>query len=83
MNNYIKQTSDVNDSTRASAELELKRAPQVAIRPMPITSDMELYLRLGVPDGLVVSSDQPTKIDYSAQNEHAEGQPSIKSESGN
>jgi hypothetical protein len=37
-------------------------------------SDMELYLRLGVPDGLQVSSDQPTKIDYSAQDEHAHGQ---------
>jgi hypothetical protein len=49
---------------------------------MITTSDNELYLRLGVPDGLQVSSDQPTKIDYSAQDEQAHGQGSIKSESG-
>jgi hypothetical protein len=49
---------------------------------MPVMSDSELYFRLGVPDGLQVSSDQPTKIDYSAQDERAHGQGSIKSESG-
>jgi hypothetical protein len=34
---------------------------------MPVMSDMALYLSLGVPDGLLVSSDQPTRIDYSAR----------------
>jgi len=76
VNTNIKQTSDVNDEMRASAELKLTRAPQVKIRLMIHTSDNELYMRLGVPDGLVVSSEQPTKIDYSAQDEHAHGQSS-------
>jgi hypothetical protein len=43
---------------------------------------MSFTLRLGVPDGLQVSSDQPTRIDYSAHDEHAHEQGSIKSESG-
>jgi hypothetical protein len=47
---------------------------------MPQMSDGEIYLRLGVPDGLQVSSDQPTKIDFSAQDEAAHGQTSIKQE---
>jgi hypothetical protein len=36
---------------------------------------------LGVADGLQVNSDQATRIDYSAQDEHAHGQRSIKSDS--
>jgi hypothetical protein len=35
-----------------------------------------------VPDGLETNGTWPQKIDYSAQDEHAHGQSSIKSDSG-
>jgi len=75
--------SDLEGNARESEKLQIaERMPQPRRIEMPIMSDMELYLRLGVPDGLQVSSDQPTKIDFSAQDEAAHGQRSIKSESG-
>jgi hypothetical protein len=81
--NYLYPGSDLEGDARESADLKVGlKMPEIKRRPMPVMSDSELYLRLGVPDGLQVSSDQPTKIDYSAQDEHAHGQGSIKSESG-
>jgi len=59
--------SDLEGDTRESANLEVGlKMPEIKRRPMPVMSDSELYLRLGVPDGLQVSPDQPTKIDYSS-----------------
>jgi hypothetical protein len=83
LNLNSKPGSDLEGDARQSEELQIaQRVPQVKIRPMPVMSDSELYLRLGVPDGLQVSSDRPTKIDFSAQDEAAHGQSSIKSDSG-
>jgi hypothetical protein len=80
-NENTKPGQDLEGSGRESADLQIaKRMPQPRRLEMPVMSDMELYLRLGVPDGLQVSSDQPTKIDYSAQHESADGQTSIKQE---
>jgi hypothetical protein len=69
--NYLNVSSDL-ESKDAREFPDLKvglKMPEITRRPMPVMSDSELYLRLGVPDGLQVSSDQPTKIDYSAQDE--------------
>jgi len=75
--------SDLEGDARESADLKVGlKMPEIKRRPMPVMSDQELYLRLGVPDGLQVSSDQPTKIDFSAQDEAAHGQTSIKQEGG-
>lgn len=48
----IDNTDDTNDSTRASADLQIKRMPATKTYPWPHMSDGEVYLRLNVPDGL-------------------------------
>lgn len=53
------QDSDVNDSARASADLKITRYAGVSKYPMPHMSDNEIYLRLGIPDGLQNDGDQP------------------------
>jgi hypothetical protein len=79
--NYLYPGSDLEGDARESEKLQIaERMPQPRRLEMPKMSDQELYLRLNVPDGLQVSSDQPTKIDYSAQDEHTHGQTSIKQE---
>jgi hypothetical protein len=79
MNNYIENTSDVNDESRESAPLQIaERMPQPRVLPMPAVSDMELYLRLGVPDGLETSGEWPYKNVTASTDEHAEGQRSIR-----
>ncbi len=52
-----------NDDARASETLSIAgiRAT-VRKHPMPPISDMELYLRLGVPDGLQTSGEWPYKL---------------------
>jgi hypothetical protein len=53
MNNYIENTSDVNDEARAVKPLQIaERMPQPVRRAMPAISDLEIGLRLNVPDGL-------------------------------
>ena len=62
MNNYIENTSDVNDEARAVKPLQIaERMPQPRVPPMPSMSDNELYLRVNVPDGLQNNGEQPKK----------------------
>jgi len=79
--NNLYPGSDLEGNARESADLKggLKM-PEIKRRPMPIMSDNMLYLQLGLPDGLQVSSDEQTKIDFSTQDEAAHGQTSIKQE---
>jgi hypothetical protein len=75
--------SDLEGDARDSADLQIaERVPQPRRLEMPIMSDNMLYLRLNLPDGLRVGSHEQTKLDYSAQNEHAHGQTGIKQEGG-
>jgi len=72
-----------NDEARHFPELKFaERMPQVKIRPMIHTSDNELYLRLGIPDGL--QNDGTHEEHYGiVQQAHADSSRSaIKSESG-
>jgi hypothetical protein len=78
LNLNSKPGSDLEGSARESAELKFERVPQVKIHAMPAMSDNELYFRLNVPDGLETNGTWPQKIDYSAQDEAAHGQTSIK-----
>ena len=80
-NENTKPGQDLEGSGRESEKLQIaERMPQPRRLEMPVMSDNELYLRLGVPDGLQVRPDEQTKIDYSAQDEAAHGQSSIKQE---
>jgi hypothetical protein len=58
-----------------------ERMPQPRVLPMPHMSDGELYLRLGIPDGLQNDGSQPEHNGI-PQHEHANGQRSIKSDTG-
>ncbi len=72
----LNPTSDTNDSSRASAELKITRMPGVIRKPMPSVSDMEIYLRLNVPDGLESNGQWPYKYGI-VQEAHADAEGSI------
>ena len=81
LNPNSKPSFDLEGDARQSADLKVGlKMPEIERRPMPVMSDQELYSRLGASDGLQVGSDQPTKIDFSAQDEHTHRQ--IKGDSG-
>jgi len=77
--NYLYPGSDLEGDARESEKLQIAEwMPQPRRLEMPAMSDNELYLRLNVPDGLETNGTWPLKIDYSAQDEAAHGQTSIK-----
>ena len=61
--NYLFPGNDLEGDARESEKLQIvERMPQPRRLEMPVMSDGELYLRIGVPDGLQVNSDQPTTL---------------------
>lgn len=63
MNNYLNVSSDLESKeVREFPDLKIIRAPQIKVRQMLVMSDNMFYLRLGLPDGLQVSSDQPRDV---------------------
>jgi hypothetical protein len=83
LNLNSKPGSDLEGDARQSADLQIaERMPQIKIRPMIHTSDNELYLRLGIPDGL--QNDGTHEEHYSiVQQAHRDpSRSAIKSESG-
>ena len=73
MNNWIENTSDVNDEMRAVKPLAIaEKMPQPRRIPMPAVSDMEINLRLNVPDGLKTSGEWPYKNNTQEIDSHAD-----------
>jgi hypothetical protein len=72
----IENTDAVNDSTRASANLPIKRMPATRTIPYPPVSDDEVYLRINVPDGLETNGKWPTTYGI-VQNGHPDPSESV------
>jgi hypothetical protein len=69
----LEQTSDRNDEMRAVKPLAIaEKMPQPVRKAMPAVSDMEINLRLNVPDGLETSGEWPYKYVTQVIDSHAD-----------
>jgi hypothetical protein len=69
----LEQTSDRNDEMRAVKPLSIaEKMPQPVRKAMPAVSDMEINLRLNVPDNLATSGEWPYKYITQEIDSHAD-----------
>jgi hypothetical protein len=62
--------SDLEGDARQAADLKITRTVQPVRREMPAISDMEIGLRLNVPDGLETDGSHPYKYVTASTDEH-------------